>query len=537
MRQRLKFIYIALSAFCCLSLLTNCSSAVSQEEVQKMEAAMPAKPVAAPKQPRKLLVFNLCKGFKHGSIPYWDKALEIMGEKTGAFEVVVSGDMAMFKAENLNKFDAVCFNNTTRLGFEDTALRKSLMDFIKGGKGIIGIHAATDNFYKWPEAAGMMGGQFTGHPWGSGDTVAIKLDQPEHPLMAPYKGKGFKVKDEIYRTDPPLYSRDKQLVLMSLDMSDPATKAKASKPTDADTGISWIKDYGKGRLFYCSLGHNNHLTWDPALLQHYLAGIQFALGDFPVDTKPRPMVSSGKGTEMDELLEKVKKYDYGQSRAALTELSDKIREGSGSRAELMRIEKSLVEVLQSDATPAAKQFICRKLSIIGTSACVPALTKMLTQKPASKQEPHPADMARYALERIPGAAVDAALREALLKTSGTAKVGIINSLGQRRDGRAAKALSKLVYSSDALEADAAAAALGNIGGPEATKALSEAKAKTKSKLRMVVLDSLLKCADKLAAEGKKSEASAIYKQLSKEPAPIGAAALRGMVTVSGASRR
>jgi len=527
--QRLKLIYIAFCAFCCLSLLTNCSGAVSTEEVQKMEAAMPAKPVAAPKKSRKLLVFNLCKGFKHGSIPHWDKALEIMGRKTGAFQTVVSSDMAMFKAENLSKFDAVCLNNTTKLGFKEPELRKSLMDFIKGGKGIIGIHAATDNFYNWPEAAEMMGGQFCGHPWGGGGTWAVKIDDPEHPLMVPYKGKGFKVKDEIYRTKPPLYSRAKQRVLMSLDMTDEATGKKAG-PEDTDIGISWVKSYGKGRLFYCSLGHNNHLTWDPALLGHYLAGIQFALGDFPVDTKPKPLISIGKDTEMDELLEKIKKYDYGQSRAALTELSDKIRDAYGKRAELRQIEKSLVGVLKSDATPAAKQFVCRKLSIIGTSACVPTLTAMLSQKPASKAAAHPADMARYALERIPGEAVDAALRGALLKTSGTAKVGIINSLGQRGDRKAVKALSKLVYSSEALEADAAAAALGKIAGPGATKALAEARTKTKGKLRLVVLDSYLKCADQLAAKGKKSEASAIYKQLSKEPAPIGAAALRGMVT-------
>ena len=240
---------------------------------------------------------------------------------------------------------------------------------------------------------------------------------------------------------------------------------------------------------------------------------------------------------MDELLEKIKKYDYGQSRAALTELSDKIRDAYGKRAELKQIENGLIGVLKSDATPAAKQFVCRKLSIIGTSACVPTLTAMLSQKPASKQEPHPADMARYALERIPGAAVDAALREALLKTSGTAKVGIINSLGQRRDSKAVGALSKLVYSSDALEAEAAAAALGKIAGPEATKALAEARTKTKGKLRLVVLDSYLKCADQLAADGKKSEASAIYRQLSGEPAPIGAAALRGIVTAGGGGRR
>ena len=522
MRQRLKFIYIALSAFCCLSLLTDCSGAVSEQDAQKMEAAMPAKAVATPKQSRKLLVFNLCKGFKHGSIPHWDKALEIMGKKTGAFEVVVSGDMAMFKAENLNKFDAVCLNNTTRLGFDEPELRKSLMAFIKGGKGIIGIHAATDNFYKWPEAAEMMGGQFCGHPWGGGGTWAVKIDDAGHPLMAPYKGKGFKVKDEIYRTKPPLYSRDKQRVLMSLDMTDEATGKKASQE-DKDIGISWVKDYGKGRLFYCSLGHNNHLTWDPALLGHYLAGIQFALGDFPVDTKPKPMISIGKGTEMDELFEKIKKYDYGQSRAALTEVSDKIRDAHGSRAELRKLEKSLVEVLQSDATQAGKQFVCRKLSIIGTSQSVPALATMLTK-------PKMSDMARYALERMPGKAVDEALRGALTKTTGKTQVGIINTLGQRGDKKAVGAISKLIDSSDALVADAAAAALGHIAGPKATKALAAARSKAKGKLRLVVLDSYLKCADQLAAAGKKSEASAIYRQLSKEPAPIGAAALRGMVT-------
>jgi len=538
MNQRLKFIYIALFGICCLSLLTNCSRAISPQDVQKIEAAMPAKPVATPKSAkggRKLLVFNLCKGFRHGSIPYWDKALEIMGRKTGAFQTVVSSDMAMFKAENLNQFDAVCFNNTTRLKF-DANLRKSLMNFIKGGKGIVGIHAATDNFYDWPEAAEMMGGQFCGHPWGGGGTWAVKIDDPQHPLMAAFKGKGFKVKDEIYRTKPPLYSRDKQRVLMSLDMADEATGKKAS-PSDTDIGISWVKSYGKGRLFYCSLGHNNHLTWDPALLQHYLAGIQFALGDFPVDTKPKPMISARKGSEMDELLEKIKKYDYGQSRAALTELSAKIRDAYGSRAELGRIEKSLLGVLRSDATPAAKQFVCRKLSIIGSEASVPVLTAMLTQKPASKQEPHPADMARYALERIPGAAVDGALRKALAKTTGKTKVGIINSLGQRRDSKAVGALGRLVYNSDALIADAAAAALGHIAGSDATKALAEAKNKTKGKLRLVVLDSYLKCADRLAAQGKRREASAIYRQLSTEPAPIGAAALRGMVTMRGRRRR
>jgi len=110
-----------------------------------------------------------------------------------------------------------------------------------------------------------------------------------------FGGKGFKIRDEIYRTEPPLYSRSKQLVLMSLDMSDEATRETSEKPTDADTGISWIKTWGDGRVFYCELGHNNDVTWNPAVLKHYLDGIQFAFGDLKADTKPRPIVDAGKG--------------------------------------------------------------------------------------------------------------------------------------------------------------------------------------------------------------------------------------------------
>ncbi len=106
--------------------------------------------------------------------------------------------------------------------------------------------------------------------------------------MAPFKGQGFKLKDEIYRTARPLYSRSKELVLMSLDTSDPTTRnVKEWKDGDEDTGISWVKEVGKGRVFYCSLGHNDPIFMNPVLLEHFLRGIQFAAGDFPVPTKPK----------------------------------------------------------------------------------------------------------------------------------------------------------------------------------------------------------------------------------------------------------
>jgi type 1 glutamine amidotransferase len=545
MSQRLKCTKAAAVVALCLSVVTGTLWAespkelrkLSSDEIQKIEGAMPSKPTVRPAKPRKLLVFWRCEQFFHGSIPVVNEALKIMGKKTGAFEATAcTDDYSVFTRRKLKQFDAICLNNTTHLKFnpKETPERcKALMDFVKGGKGIVGVHAATDNFYNWPEAMEMMGGKFTGHPWTGGGTWAIKIDEPDHPLTKAFKGKGFKIKDEIYRTDPPLYSRDKQLVLMSLDMSDPATRnVKGFKPTDEDTGISWIKTWGKGRVFYCSLGHNNHIFWNRAILQHYLDGIQFAFGDYEVDTKPKPMVSSEKGSEMKELLEKVKTYDWGQSRAALTEVSDAIKKAYGKPAELRRIEKSLIGVLESDAKYAGKQFVCRKLSIIGTEQSVPTLSKMLVDKKLS-------DMARYALERIPGNAVNEALRAGLAETSGKTKVGIINSLGERRDARAVSALGKLISDSDEIVAEAAASALGKIRGSRATEILAKAKDKASGKLRLAVLDAYLQCADQLAAEGKNKQARAIYKELydTDMPAPIRIAAQGGMLRSIGQGKK
>ena len=161
----------------------------------------------------------------------------------------MTDDYSVFTKESLEKYDIVCLNNTTHLKFDPKTTPErceALMEFVKSGKGLVGIHAAADNFYQWPEALEMMGNKFTGHPWGGGGTWAIKLDEPDHPLTAPFKGKGFKIRDEIYRTDPPLYSRDNQRVLMSLDLSDPTTAGvKGMNENDQDTGITWIKSWAR----------------------------------------------------------------------------------------------------------------------------------------------------------------------------------------------------------------------------------------------------------------------------------------------------
>ncbi|MGB3088169.1 MAG: ThuA domain-containing protein [Phycisphaerae bacterium] len=267
-------------------------SNVPEEAVKKITQAAPEESRVKPAKPRKLLVFNLCRGFRHGAIPYGAKALEIMGQKTGAFEAVLSNDVAMFKPENLAKFDAVCMNNTTGELFNDEALKKSLLDFVRGGKGVIGIHAATDCFYKWPEYGAMMGGYFAGHPWGGGGTWAVKVDDPDHALTQVFGGKGFKVKDEIYQFREP-YSREKLRILLTLDMTDKDTAGRKGGRKDNDYAVAWVRSYGQGRVFYGSLGHNNEIFWNPLILQFYLDGIQFALGDLEADTTPSAKVKAG----------------------------------------------------------------------------------------------------------------------------------------------------------------------------------------------------------------------------------------------------
>jgi len=505
---------------------------LKDEEIAKIKAAMPDKPVVKPEKARKMLVFWRCETFFHTVIPVANEALKIMGDKTGAFQVtVVTDDYSVFNAETLKQFDAICLNNTTSLKFDPEKTPeqcKALMDFVKSGKGLIGIHAAADNFYQWPEGMEMMGNKFSGHPWTAGGTWAFKVDEPDHPLMAPFKDQKFKLSDEIYRTEPPLYSRDKQYVLMSLDTSDPTTRnVREWKASDVDTGITWIKEVGKGRLFYCSFGHNDAIFMNPTLLAHYLRGIQFAMGDFKVPTKP---TGSGKGQDMAQgqtgntLVEKVKAYDFGQSRAALTEISDAIRKAYGQPDELKKFEASLLEVLKSDAKYAGKQYACRELSIIGTEQSVPVLATMLTNEEYS-------DMARYALERIPGQAADKALLGAMGKATGKAKIGIVNSLGERGTKPAAAEIAKLVGNSDKQLAGAAICALGKIGGPDALAGLNSALGSAPDAQKMLVYDALLKVADQMVAGGDKTGAQRIYVSLNKEGVPqlVRTAAIKGMV--------
>lgn len=158
---------------------------------------------------------------------------------------------------------------------------------------------------------------------------------------------------------------------------------------------------------------------------------------------------------VNDLMDKLKAYDWGGDRGSLAGIDELIVAAQGDKGKLAEIEQALLEVLQSDAKLPAKEYVCRQLALIGTARCVPVLAGMLSDAELS-------DRARFALEAIPDASVDDALRAALDKAEGSPRVGIVNTLGERRDQKAIPALSELRNSSDSVLAKAVEAALRKI---------------------------------------------------------------------------
>jgi HEAT repeat protein len=175
-------------------------------------------------------------------------------------------------------------------------------------------------------------------------------------------------------------------------------------------------------------------------------------------------------------------------------------------------ESELIAVLESDAPQKEKVDACRELGRIGTKNAVPALAALLSDEKLSH-------MARYGLEPIPDPAVDAALRDALDKLDGLPLVGVIGSIGVRRDAKAAGQLEKMLASSDADVVRTAARSLGRIATAEATSALQAALAEAAPERLPVVADACLACAEALLAAERRPQAAAIYQSVAKAKLP------------------
>jgi type 1 glutamine amidotransferase len=256
--------------------------------------------------PKKVLVVSTTTGFRHSSIPTAEQVLAELGTKSGVFTVDyarVTPEDPEFKGADgkpdkakvdaaiktvladkmspaaLKTYDAIVFANTTgNLPLPD---KEAFLNWIKAGKGFVGMHAATDTFPDFPEFIDMIGGQFKAH--GPQVTVDIQNQDSQCPACR-HLGSNWEVFDEIYQFKN--YDKTKVHSLLSLD----------KHPNDKTPGhyaISWCKSYGKGRVFYTSLGHREDI-WTPntpagferknskeiaeAYQKHILSGIKWALG-------------------------------------------------------------------------------------------------------------------------------------------------------------------------------------------------------------------------------------------------------------------
>ena len=300
MKHHPKSATLALGLFAALAVTTDikCADAPKPEMVENVKKALPEAAPAKPKQARKVLVFSKTNGFRHSSIAIGTEAMKMMGEKTGAFSVTATEDESAFEPANLKQYDGVIFLNTTgeclrpkdmpadeagkKTATErEEMLKKSLVDFVKGGKGIAGMHAATDTYHNWKEYHEMMGGVFGGHPWH--EKVAIKNTDPDNVVNKSFEGKGFDITDEMYQFKPGSFNAADFRVLLTLNKEGTNMDKKGTNGNDALYPVAYLRKYGEGRSFYCSLGHREEIYWNPAVLKHYLAGIQYVLGDLEVD--------------------------------------------------------------------------------------------------------------------------------------------------------------------------------------------------------------------------------------------------------------
>ena len=289
------------------------------EEKRQIEQAIPNAAPAKAKKPRRILVSNLNvrRGAvrvgerEHPSIPYGNYAIEQMGKKTGAYEAVFNNDIGLLRPGFIDQFDAICFNNTVGVLFDDKELRESLLSFIAKGKGFIGFHAAAATFVEypvydqWPPFGRMVGGtESGGHPWKPTETITIKIADGKSPLTAVFKGQGFQVADEVYQfQEPDIAERIHPLLMVDVEKSDvgPNRRFLPVRRDDKFFPMTWIKPHENGRVFYSSLGHNSHIYSNPQLLAHFLAGIQYALGDLEADDRPgaNPRAKAGASAAQD----------------------------------------------------------------------------------------------------------------------------------------------------------------------------------------------------------------------------------------------
>ena len=257
-----------------------------------MAGVLSATVMAQSAAPRKrLLVIGEEKGYRHEAVTHAMVTIERLGRDTGLWDTVIRTDTEAltktkleYNAKTLNDFDGVLFYTGGTLEMDDQK-KADFMSFIHDdGKGFIGIHSAAITFTQWPAYGEMLGGYYDEHPWNTFE-APIVLEDAAFPGMQSWK-PSFTLTDEIYQIT--MFSRANTRVLMRLDPSKLDLKNPRVHRTDHDFAVAWAKMYGKGRVFYSTLGHVE-ANWDRPEFQAMVTGaITWAVGLVDADVTPRP---------------------------------------------------------------------------------------------------------------------------------------------------------------------------------------------------------------------------------------------------------
>lgn len=398
------------------------------------------------------------------------KLKEILA-KSGHFTVDVTEHPEQCDAATFARYDALLSNwnawGKVAVTNWPAATRTAYLDFIRSGKGLVVIHAGNSTFYDWPEYQ-----QAGGASWKLGETshgkpreFTVRFTDPAHPVTRGLEP--FKTTDELWMK-PGIH---------------PAAKVLA---TGDEQPLAVATAFGKGRGFALLLGHNAAFMATPGFQTLLLRGTEWA-------ATGNATLAAEKPADPDAVLKELTAYRFGDSRQPVLALENLAAAASTDPAVKKTLAAKLVALLGSGATIEAKQAACWQLSVVGSASEVPVLAKLITDKDLG----YPA---RLAMERIPGDEPLAALRTVLATASGEARVGVINSLADRRDAKAVADIAKLLADADVATAGAAIEALGKIRGPEAARALMAMLEKVPASLRPRLSVALLRCAERLPAK-------------------------------------
>ncbi|WP_162418655.1 ThuA domain-containing protein [Cyclobacterium roseum] len=275
---------------------------VTEEWLEKIESLAPSD-TRIQASVKKVLVFSQHTGFYHWTIPHNDELLKIMAKKTGAFEITIARDIDSFDKKNLKQYDAVILNNSNPSGpdrdlFADLLKKNSsydeatiaelsaqyennLMDYVAKGGGLMILHGAITVQNNSEKFSAMVGGSFDYHP--KQQEMHVKEVDSNHPLVQAFEGNGFTHIDEPYFFKNAYFDYNfRPLLYIEADQ----LEGKRAEVSNNTIYVAWIKKHGKGRVFYTSPSHNAQSMDNPELLQFFLDGMQYVVGDLPADDSP-----------------------------------------------------------------------------------------------------------------------------------------------------------------------------------------------------------------------------------------------------------